>query len=93
MPNFIDVVNDQDALQRAFQETEELERQCLQDGDVIRFPDAGNYKIALGRCNTAKKILDWVDHLCEKPWMTTQLVRRFINLAAAAHEIDFNNQA
>jgi hypothetical protein len=40
------------------------------------------YNIALDRCDTHEKVLAWVSHLCEKTWMTTEIVRRFIHAPA-----------
>lgn len=46
------------------------------------------YEIELKRCNTPAKILEWVRHLADKSWATTDLLADFIDGAAAAHDID-----
>ncbi len=43
------------------------------------------YNIELSRCDSLEKILGWATHLCEKSWMTADLLRRFIHISARAH--------
>ncbi len=40
------------------------------------------YEVEAKRCNTAAKLVDWLAHLCQKTWMTTDHVEQFIELAA-----------
>jgi hypothetical protein len=43
------------------------------------------YEIEESRCNTAAKLVDWVAHLSEKTWMTTDHVEQLIELVAIHH--------
>jgi hypothetical protein len=36
------------------------------------------YEIALSRCATAEAILQWVRHLSEKTWVTTEIIEQFV---------------
>lgn len=45
------------------------------------------YNIELNRCDTHEKILGWASHLCEKTWMNLNVMERFIQLAAAHHNL------
>lgn len=47
---------------------------------VIKVGD--EYNIAINRCDTAEKLLHWVWHLCEKTWMTPEILRYFIEVAS-----------
>lgn len=49
------------------------------------------YNIALSRCNTPEKLLHWVWHLTEKTWMTTEVMRRFIEVACRENKITMDN--
>lgn len=58
------------------------------DGKYIDI-DTGHYvySIKLSRCNTYVKMLHWVKHLSGKTWMTTDMISRFIELAATDEQM------
>lgn len=43
------------------------------------------YNVALNRCDTPEKLAAWAYHLTEKTWMTTEVMRRFMEVAMAEH--------
>lgn len=49
------------------------------------------YEIELSRCDSLEKILSWVAHLCEKTWMNTEILERFIQIAAQTHGLELPN--
>jgi hypothetical protein len=51
-----------------------------------RFLIDGHYWIDFDRCDTPEKILGWAEHLAEKTWVNTTLLRTFIR--SAAHRIN-----
>ena len=68
---------------------EELAELCrIEDGYIVLKP-GGPYHIELERCSTPLSIIEWTVHLCDKPWMTLDLLQRFIAVATAHHKIDF----
>ncbi|MCG2750377.1 MAG: hypothetical protein L6301_00855 [Desulfobacteraceae bacterium] len=78
MSEFIEAANKQNG---------ELKRQCyLSDGAIVLNVGA-EYFVELKRANTKAKILNWVHHLSGKNWMTTELLRRFIELACQANRL------
>ena len=78
-------------LRKKYEEhVEDLRRMCYVDGDAIVFRVGTGYEIEFVTCNTTPKILSWVYHLCEKNWITPDLIRRFIILASDHHGIDFH---
>ncbi len=87
----INPFTDKQAIREAFEEDEKVQQQCVVDGDVIRFKVGGGYKIVLKHCDTPEKVLDWVDHLCEKSWMTTRLIQQFVVVACGAHAIEYHD--
>jgi len=60
------------------------------EGNYIKFLGIDGYDIKLDDCNNEKKILEWVDHLCEKSWVTTDMIRKFIRWTAGYHNISFH---
>jgi len=46
------------------------------------------YNIPLVRCSSYAEILGWVNHLTEKTWMSTEVLRRFIVVACNANKLD-----
>ena len=64
-----------------------LERKSI----VLR---AGGYRycIELSRCDTHEKLIEWVHHLNEKTWMTTQLMNRFLELCCKHHGLRLYNE-
>lgn len=49
------------------------------------------YEIALSRCSTAVAILQWVRHLSEKTWVTTEMIERFVAVASGKAGIDIES--
>lgn len=48
------------------------------------------YNIPLISCSTPQGILRLVHHLTEKTWMTTELIRRFIEVACKHSNIEMD---
>jgi hypothetical protein len=67
---------------------EELARMVYVEEDHIVLNVHYEYNIALNRCDTHEKILGWCIHLCEKTWMTPELIRRFAQIAAQANGLE-----
>lgn len=65
-----------------------LAKKIWVEGDSIIIHDGSNYQIEFSRCNTPEKILSWVLQLTEKPWMTTEILNRFVELACQKHSIE-----
>jgi len=65
-----------------------LTKQCYIEGENIIIDLACEYVIALNRCSTVKSILQWVIQLSEKTWMTTDVLKQFIELSINYHGID-----
>jgi hypothetical protein len=66
-----------------------LDRITIDDTHLtIKAHDGYLYEIALDRIDTAPKILQWVIHLTEKSWMTTELMRQFVYAACTKAGID-----
>ncbi len=64
-----------------------LEKQVrIEDGHVV-VNVAYDYNIPLGELDSAEKILSWVMQLCEKTWITSEVIERFISVAAQHHGI------
>ena len=62
-----------------------LKRQCFIRGRCLVLNARYPYEIGLDRIDTKEKALEWVHHLCEKDWITPQLIRRVLDLAAKHH--------
>lgn len=62
----------------------------VEEGHIVIDVDY-EYNIALNRCDTLEKILGWATHLCEKNWMTTDIMERFIRVAAGHHKLEIPN--
>ena len=58
---------------------------------TINVDDHYQYEIALNRINNPVKILQWVIHLTEKTWMTTELMRQFVIASCTKAGIDPND--
>lgn len=63
-------------------------RVYIEDDSIVLLDGGANYVIDFKRCDTAEKILGWIVHLTEKDWVTTEILERFILLAAADHDIN-----
>lgn len=59
----------------------------VEDGLIV-INVAGEYCIELNRCNTAEKLLMWVHHLCDKSWITKEIIARFIEIACKENNIE-----
>lgn len=60
------------------------------EGDTIV---VGPYPpIPLARCKDAEQLLGWINHLLDKSWMTTEIVKQFIRVAVSdcGIRIDYN---
>lgn len=68
-----------------------LEKQVYIDAGHIVINVKYEYNIALNRCDSLEKILGWATHLCEKTWMSLDVMERFIRLAARHHKLDIPN--
>ncbi len=77
--------------ERVKEQQAELEKMVYVEDDHIVINVHYEYNIALARCDTLEKILGWTDHLLEKTWMTPEVLRRFIRLAAKEHGLEIPN--
>jgi hypothetical protein len=59
----------------------ELNELCRIEDEHIVFLK-GHYAISLDECNNPTQILEWVNQLCTKSWITIPILRRFILLAS-----------
>lgn len=57
---------------------------------TIKVDEHYQYEISLDRINNAVKILQWVIHLTEKTWMTTELMRQFVIASCTKAGVDPN---
>ena len=64
----------------------------VEDGFII-FPQVTDYDIDLSRLDSPVAILRWVLHLGQKPWVTPDMLMRFILLAASHHGFDLSEPA
>ncbi|MCH7701238.1 MAG: hypothetical protein IID37_06090 [Planctomycetes bacterium] len=79
-----DVSNVNDALDR-------LATEVYADGDSVVINVDYEYPIPLAGCCTAKDILSRVSHLCEKTWMTPDVIRGFIHVAARENGVNIED--
>jgi hypothetical protein len=63
-----------------FQDTQYLAEEVFVEDDYIVFQSTG-YEIPLDRCQSPSEILAWTHHLTEKARITSEHLRRFIQLA------------
>lgn len=61
---------------------EVLENKVYIRGDDIVVNVEYEYEIPIADCKSHERILHWAWHLTEKTWMTTDVLRRFIEVAA-----------
>ena len=61
---------------------EDLENKVYIRGDDIIVNVEYEYEIPIADCKSYERILHWAWHLTEKTWMTTDILRRFIEVAA-----------
>lgn len=76
-----------EALEDRLEREKEVREECYVDGDVLVVHDE-YYTIRLSDLDTPEKVLGWIHHLVEKTWMDKILLRRFINCAAGANDIE-----
>ncbi len=62
----------------------------VQEGHIV-LGVGFEYNIALNRARTHTEILGWTWHLCEKTWVTPDLLRRFITVACEEARIERPN--
>ncbi|MGI2028683.1 hypothetical protein [Endozoicomonas acroporae] len=81
------VLNMADLADQVIEETEALRRQVFVADGHITINVSYEYNIALSSCDTAEKLLHKVWHLCEKTWITPEVLRYFIRLACRENGI------
>lgn len=45
------------------------------------------YEIETSRCDTAAKLVDWIAHLSEKVWVTTEHIRQLVEMVSAHFDV------
>lgn len=50
------------------------------ESNIIEINVVYYYEVDLDRIKTTENLLGWVEHLCAKNWMTTELMREFVLL-------------
>lgn len=73
---------------RAAETYERLSRQVSIKDDHIVINVAYEYNIPLSGCADLPSLMGWVLHLCEKTWMTLEVLERFILVASRHHGLD-----
>lgn len=65
-----------------FERETEAEKVITIQGDaiVIALPDSFTYDIPLRECETIHGVLQWIEHMREKTWMTDEMLSRLIAL-------------
>lgn len=63
-------------------------KECYLDGNYIVLNVVYPYEIEISRCDTPEKILHWCSHLCDKTWVTAELISKFIALACGCNKLD-----
>ncbi len=79
---------DEESHEKMYATIAELNKHVSIQGDFIVINVHYEYIIELTRCDSYEKILGWVHHLCEKTWMTTSLIEKFIEVAVKANNLD-----
>jgi hypothetical protein len=76
-------------IQEKYKERQErLQRQVsVKEGHIVVNVEF-EYNIDLRRCQTHEQILAWAYHLCEKTWMTTEVMRRFVLVACQENGLE-----
>lgn len=82
----------QDIIKRSQKEEEVLGKIVyIEDNYIVidvKNPFIFYYDIELSRINTPDKLLCWIFHLLGKNWMTTDILRKFIELISKHHNIN-----
>lgn len=63
------------------------------DGDFVVLQASYDYAIPLDQCGTSERILGWVSHLCQKTWVTPDVIQRFIDIAAGENGVKIYSDA
>ena len=65
-----------------FERESEAEKVITIQGDaiVIALPNSFTYDIPLHECETIHGVLQWIEHMREKSWMTDEMLSRMIVL-------------
>ena len=83
--------DDKDPVDQLIEHEERMRRQVyVTEGHVV-INVSYEYNIPLNRCDSLDKILSWVVHLCEKTWITPDVLERFAHVAAAEHGLNIPN--
>lgn len=61
---------------------EDLNKKVFIKGDIIIVNVEYEYEVPIADCKSHERILHWAWHLTEKTWMTTDVLRKFIEVAA-----------
>ncbi len=73
--------SEEDGFDRYRRHVEELARiVTVKDGHIVVYVNY-EYNIPISHCDTHAKILGWAHHLTEKTWMSTAILRYFIQVA------------
>ena len=75
----------EDMLEKWIAKDDELSKKVYIDGEHICINVKYEYPIELSRRDTPEKLLSWVFQLSEKTWMTNDVMRRFVAMAASEH--------
>jgi len=67
---------------------EKLKKQVRVEGDRIVIDVEYEYAIPISVCDTAPRLLGWIQQLLEKTWITTEVLNRFIHIAAQQSKIE-----
>jgi len=50
------------------------------EGNCVVLRITYEYQIELNRINSHKKLIEWVRHLCTKPWVDGQVIKQLIDV-------------
>jgi len=82
----------QDIIERSKKQEEALSKVVYIEDECIvidvKNPFIFYYDIELSRINTSDKLLSWTFHLLGKNWMTTDILRKFIELVSEHYNIN-----
>lgn len=78
----------EEIFQKDTKRIEELDRIVSIKDDHIIINVCYEYNISLSGCKTHEQILSQVHHLCEKTWMTPEVLERFIEVACRASGLE-----
>lgn len=84
-------MSDIESLRERVRETEERLSKAVQvkDGNIV--VNCGyDYKIPLDECADYPSLMGWVFQLCEKTWITVEVLERFIYVATRHHGLEVN---